>query len=132
MDTITVRQAHGDTLEIPVAVAFGADGKPTDLIGDVEPEHCNHQGRHGQLVSTCGASGAGPGFSCRGASWRTGRRRQSRPCTCCGLRPAGRNSAAGSGAPYPASGPSSTCQHSPTWRVPVRHDRLATFQAVTP
>ena len=44
MDTITVRLEHGDTLEIPVAVAFGADGKPTDLIGDVEPEYCDHAG----------------------------------------------------------------------------------------
>lgn len=26
----------------PLVVAFGPDGKPVDLLGDIEPEHCDH------------------------------------------------------------------------------------------
>jgi hypothetical protein len=44
MDTVTVKTANGKTLEIPVVFAFGPDGKPADLMGDVIPENCDHAG----------------------------------------------------------------------------------------
>jgi len=44
MDTITVRTAEGQDLDIPVVVAFAAPGRPADLVGDVEPENCDHKG----------------------------------------------------------------------------------------
>lgn len=43
MDTITFTH-QGQTFTAPVVVAFGPDGKPVDLIGDVEPENCDHAG----------------------------------------------------------------------------------------
>jgi DNA-directed RNA polymerase subunit RPC12/RpoP len=43
MDTITFEH-QGQTFEVPVVFAFGPDGQPADLVGDVEPEHCNHAG----------------------------------------------------------------------------------------
>lgn len=45
VDTITVRAGNGQTLEIPVAAAFGPNGEPVDLIGDVTPENCDHKGQ---------------------------------------------------------------------------------------
>jgi len=44
MDTVTVKTASGETFEIPVAFAFGPDGQPADLVGDVIPENCDHAG----------------------------------------------------------------------------------------
>jgi hypothetical protein len=44
MDTVTVKTADGQTLDIPLVVAFDRRGKPVDLVGDVEPENCNHAG----------------------------------------------------------------------------------------
>ena len=43
MDTITFTH-QGQTFNIPVAVAFGPNGQPAELIGDVAPEHCDHAG----------------------------------------------------------------------------------------
>ena len=44
MDTVTCKLADGLTFDVPVAVAFGPDGKPVNLVGDVTPEDCNHAG----------------------------------------------------------------------------------------
>jgi len=44
MDTIRVTTADGATIDIPVAHAFDKDGKPVDLAGDTEPQHCDHAG----------------------------------------------------------------------------------------
>lgn len=44
MDTVTIKLDDGQTLEVPVVKAFGPDGKPVDLVGDREPEHCDHAG----------------------------------------------------------------------------------------
>ena len=44
MDTVTIKTADGQTFDIPVVFAFGPDGKPADLVGDVTPENCNHAG----------------------------------------------------------------------------------------
>lgn len=43
MDTITFEH-QGQTFEIPIVVAFGPDGKPAELIGDIEPQNCDHAG----------------------------------------------------------------------------------------
>jgi len=43
MDTITFTH-QGQTFNVPVVVAFGPNGKPVDLLGDVEPENCDHAG----------------------------------------------------------------------------------------
>jgi hypothetical protein len=43
MDTITFTH-QGQTFNVPIVVAFGPDGKPVDLLGDVEPENCDHAG----------------------------------------------------------------------------------------
>jgi hypothetical protein len=45
MDTITFETPTGQIFEIPFVVAFGPDGKPADLVGDVEPENCDHAGQ---------------------------------------------------------------------------------------
>jgi hypothetical protein len=50
MYTITVQTATGKTFDVPVAVTFGPDGKPADLVGDVAPEDCDHAG---QMWSDC-------------------------------------------------------------------------------
>ena len=43
MDAITF-QYEGQTFEVPLVVAFGPYGKPADLVGDMQPEHCDHAG----------------------------------------------------------------------------------------
>jgi len=43
MDTITFEH-QGKTFETPIVNAFGLDGKPTELIGDIEPQDCDHAG----------------------------------------------------------------------------------------
>ena len=45
MDAITIPTGNGQTLEIPVAAALGADGQPVDLIGNLEPWSCDHTGQ---------------------------------------------------------------------------------------
>ena len=44
MDTVTIELETGQTFELPFVVAFGPDGHPVDLVGEVEPENCNHAG----------------------------------------------------------------------------------------
>ena len=44
MDTITIRTDDGQIFDVPVVVAFGPDGKPVDLVGDTAPERCDHRG----------------------------------------------------------------------------------------
>lgn len=45
VDTITITAGDGQTFEIPVAVAFGAGGRPVELGGDLEPWQCDHKGQ---------------------------------------------------------------------------------------
>ena len=136
MDTITFT-LEGQTFEIPIAVAFGPDGKPVDLVGDVEPQHCKHAG---QTWSDC--------LDLR--------------CTRCGSRlflppkllsyladdVIERMHAAWCAAGWPAfcggenpqwsivPGKWTLCDDRPDFDhvggLPVRNDRLATFQAVAP
>ena len=44
MDTVTIQTTDGQTVDIPLVVAFDRNGKPADLVGDLEPENCNHAG----------------------------------------------------------------------------------------
>lgn len=44
MDTITIRAGDGQEIEVPVVVALGPNGKPAELIGDIEPQDCDHAG----------------------------------------------------------------------------------------
>lgn len=44
METITLRTSDGQDVKIPIAHAFGPDGKPAELIGDIEPQNCDHAG----------------------------------------------------------------------------------------
>jgi hypothetical protein len=44
MDTLTIHLIDGQEMELPLVVAFTADGEPADLVGDVAPEHCDHKG----------------------------------------------------------------------------------------
>lgn len=44
MDTITLQTEDGQRIEVPIIVAFGPNGKPCDLTGDIEPENCDHKG----------------------------------------------------------------------------------------
>ena len=44
MDTVTIKLSDGQTLVATVVKAFGPDGKPVDLVGDREPENCDHAG----------------------------------------------------------------------------------------
>lgn len=46
MDTVTIQFSDGQTLAVPVVSAFGPDGKPADLVGNVTPEKCDHAGAH--------------------------------------------------------------------------------------
>lgn len=43
MDTVTFTH-QGTTFNVPVVKAFGPNGKPVELIGDIEPENCDHAG----------------------------------------------------------------------------------------
>ena len=43
MDTITFEH-QGKIFNVPVVKAFGPDGKPVELVGDIEPENCDHAG----------------------------------------------------------------------------------------
>jgi hypothetical protein len=36
METITLRASDGQDVKVPIAHAFGPDGKPAELIGDIE------------------------------------------------------------------------------------------------
>lgn len=44
METVTLRTSDGQAVSIPVVHAFGPDGKPAELIGDIEPQNCDHAG----------------------------------------------------------------------------------------
>jgi hypothetical protein len=44
MDTITFASGEGEISGVPVVVAFDRNGKPAELVGDIEPENCDHAG----------------------------------------------------------------------------------------
>ena len=60
MDSVTIRITDGQTFEVPVVVAFDRSGKPADLVGDVQPEDCNHAGARwsSSLVMRCPRCGS--------------------------------------------------------------------------
>lgn len=136
MDTITFEH-QGRIFEIPFVVAFGPDGKPADLVGDLAPEACNHAGAtwSSNLDLRCPRCGSRlflPGRLLAYLPEDVIERMHAAWCA------AGWPEFRGGEHPGWCILPDKwmMCDDLPDWDhiggLPVRCDKLATFQAVTP
>jgi hypothetical protein len=136
MDTITF-EYQGQAFDVPLVVAFDRHGKPADLVGDVEPEKCNHAGATWSscLDLRCPRCGSRLFLPPRLLAYLAEDVIERMHAAWCA---AGWPEFRGGGNPGWRILPDkwTICDDLPDFDhiggLPVRHDRLATFQAVTP